>query len=50
MNFSQGQSNQQVLPKLEYIFTYKKELSNSTKIKDKLDNLNKMCEYMNSLK
>ena len=50
VNFSQGQSIQQVLPKLEYIFTYKKELSNSTKIKDKLDDLNKMCEYMNSLK
>ena len=50
VNFSQGQGIQQVLPKLEYIFTYKKELGNSTKIKDKLDDLNKMCEYMNSLK
>ena len=50
VNFSQGQSIQQVLPKLEYIFTYKKELSNSTKIKNKLDDLNKICEYINSFK
>lgn len=49
VNFSCGYTIQQVLPKLEYILREKKELSTSKKIKDKIDDLNKICNYIKDL-
>ena len=49
VNFSCGHTIQQVLPKLEYILTHKRELSETKKIKEKIDHLNKMSNYIKNL-